>query len=138
MKFARIIVAVGLLASGHLTMADSVSKQDKLLCAAVEASVCSAEGSCEVGTTIGMKIPQFLIVDLKRKRLSTTEASGENRETDILYLERYSGQIFLQGVQLGRAFSVVIDEATGLASIAIALNGGNIGVFGECTPLPVS
>ena len=74
-------------------------------------------------------------VDLKDKKLSTTKASGENRSTPIRNLVREDGKIFLQGVELGRAFSFVIDEKSGMLSVAVAREGITVSVFGACTPL---
>jgi hypothetical protein len=77
----------------------------------------------------------FLEIDLAQKRLNTTKASGENRTTEVKNLRREEGDIVLQGFEKGRAFSFVIDEATGLLSVAVAGNGFSVAVFGACTPL---
>ena len=50
-------------------------------------------------------------------------------------MERAEGLIVLQGAEAGRAFSFVITESTGDASVAVARNGMTIGVFASCTPL---
>ena len=83
-----------------------------------------------------LDIPQFIEVDLDERTLSTTEASGENRSTPIKNLEREEGLIILQGYEKGRAFSFVIAEEDGMASIAVARDGLNVAVFGACTPMP--
>ena len=83
-----------------------------------------------------LNIPQFIEIDLAGKMLSTTKASGENRSTPIRSLLREDGNIYLQGVEGGRAFSFVITEATGMASIAVAREDVTVSVFGVCTPLP--
>ena len=44
----------------------------------------------------------------------------------------------LQGFENGRAFSFLIAEKTGRASIAVARDGLGVSVFGACTPLPPS
>jgi hypothetical protein len=36
----------------------------------------------------------------------------------------------------GRAFSLVINESTGMLSAAVARDGKSVGVFGACTPMP--
>jgi hypothetical protein len=77
-------------------------------------------------------------VDLGSKTLSTTEASGESRSTPIKSVEREEGLIFLQGIEKGRAFSFVIAEEDGMASVAVARDGLSVAVFGACTPMPVS
>ena len=43
--------------------------------------------------------------------------------TPIRTLERDNGLIFLQGFEMGRAFSFVIAEETGMASFAVAREG---------------
>ena len=117
--------------------ADSINGSSQLLCSALNVSVCAADGSCETAPASSLQIPQFLLVDLEHKRLSTTQASGDNRTTPIMQLVRENGQIRLQGAQRGRLFSMVLQEATGEATIAVARDGMIIGVFGACTPSPV-
>ena len=114
--------------------ADDLTGAQKLLCSAVEATVCSQDEDCLVGAPWNWNIPQFIEIDLQAKTLSTTKASGENRSTPIGHLQRTGGLIVLQGVEAGRAFSFVITEATGFASVAVAREGVTVGVFGVCTP----
>ena len=78
---------------------------------------------------------QFIEIDLQTKRVSTTAASGENRATTASSLEREDGQTVLQGVENGRAFSLVINQETGVLSAAVAREGITVSVFGACTPL---
>jgi hypothetical protein len=117
------------------TAADSLSGIDQFLCTAVEATVCAVDGECFSGAPWNWNIPQFIEVDLARKQLATTKASGEDRVTPIKYQQREGGIIFLQGVERGRAFSFVITEETGLVTAAVAREGISVGVFGACTPL---
>ena len=58
-----------------------------------------------------------------------------NRATPIKNLHREDGLIFLQGVEMGRAFSFVIQEETGDLSAAVAREDVTVSVFGACTPL---
>ena len=77
-------------------------------------------------------------MDLQNKELRTTEASGERRETPVRFLEKSEGLISLQGVEAGRAFSLVIVERSGALSAAVAREETTVSVFGSCTPLPRS
>ena len=133
LKILGVVSALVVLAP-QLAVADDVHGTDKMICASVEATVCSLDG-CESGTPWLWDIPQFVEVDLKAKRLSTTVASGENRATPIKSLERKDGLIFIQGVENGRAFSFVITESTGVLSAAVAREEITVSVFGACTPL---
>jgi len=106
-------LAVALLMASTTLMADDLAGADKILCTAVQATRCPAEEECRTGAPWNWNIPQFIEVDLKKQQLATTVASGENRATPIKNLEREEGLLYLQGVEGGRAFSFVIDEATG-------------------------
>ena len=132
-SFLLIVIALLLLPSP--SRADDLSNQDLLLCTAVSVMHCTDDGDCVVDLPWNLNIPQFIQVNLKDKTLSTTKASGENRSTPIRNLVREEGKIFLQGVELGRAFSFVIDEKSGMLSVAVAREGITVSVFGACTPL---
>ena len=117
-------------------LADNVKDAEGILCTAVQATVCTQEGDCEIGAPWNWNIPQFIEIDFAEQVLRTTRASGENRQTPIRNIEWEAGLIFLQGVERGRAFSFAIEQETGLVSIAVARNGITVSVFGACTPLP--
>ncbi len=97
--------------------------------------VCTSDEECESGPPWAWNIPQFIEVDLEAKVLSTTEASGEERTSPADVLRREDGVIFIQGMELGRAFSIVISEDIGSMSGAIAADELTVSVFGACTPL---
>jgi hypothetical protein len=124
------------LALRGASRADDLTGQEQILCTAVQATVCSAEGDCKISPPWSLNIPQFVELDLKAQKMSTTKASGEDRSTPIRAVLRENGEIFLQGVEGGRAFSFVIEEDTGMAAIAVAREGKVVSVFGACTPLP--
>jgi hypothetical protein len=128
------LVAVLCLAP-TLTLADDLGGVNTILCTASVATPCLDDGECETGPPWMWNIPQFIEIDLAEKMLRTTKASGENRSTAIKNLERADGLVFLQGVEMGRAFSFVITEETGLSSFAVARDGVTVGGFGACTPI---
>jgi hypothetical protein len=66
-----------------------------------------------------------------------TKASQENRTSPITTLSRTDGNIFLQGIEGGRAFSFVIDEETGRVTVAVSRDGLTVTVFGACTDTDV-
>ena len=128
------MACLGLLATSSLPpLADNVTGARDLLCTSVQATVCDTYGDCEIGPPWNWDIPQFIEIDLDDKLLRSTKASGENRETAIKNMQQTDGILFLQGIQRGRAFSFVIDEASGMMSVAIAADGRTISVFGACT-----
>jgi hypothetical protein len=130
------VSAAMVLAAASAARADDLAGADQLLCTAVQATNCTNDGDCTQDLPWNLNIPQFIQVDLKTRKLSTTKASGENRTTPIEYLKRENGLIVLQGFERGRAFSFVIAEATGMLSAAVAAEGRAVVVFGACTTLP--
>ena len=128
-----IVLAFALPACGAL--ADDLTGAGKLLCTSVQATSCAVDGDCEMDVPWNFNIPQFVEVDLVGKRLSTTKASDENRQSPITTLTRADGLIVLQGLEQGRAFSFVINEKTGRLAAAVARDGITVSVFGACTPM---
>jgi hypothetical protein len=127
-----VILLAGLLTP--VAMADDLTGARAFLCTAAYASECMPNGECAGGPAWNLNIPQFIEVDLDAKTLSTTKASLESRATPIKNLERDGDLIILQGAEHGRAFSFVIHESTGLATIAVAMADEGVVISGACTP----
>ena len=126
---------LGVLLCGAAS-ADDVTGSDSLLCYALSAARCELEETtCSVKEPWVLNLPDFLKLDLDAKRATTTEASGELRETDIRTVERSNGTILLQGVQGERAFSWLITEATGEGTLTVSALGAGLTVFTVCTPI---
>ena len=123
------------LAATLPAVAYTIEGADKILCTASRVNACFDDGECVEVQPWELNIPRFIEIDFKEKKLATTKASGQNRSTPIKYMERAGGLVFLQGVEGGRAFSFVVDEATGLASIAVARDGVSVAAFAACTPI---
>lgn len=130
------IACTGLLASG-LAMAENLVGTDDLLCAAGRAQICFENGECFSVTPAELSIPDFVVIDTKKKSVSTTKASGQNRSTPFSSVERSDGIIYLQGLEGERAFSFVIEESSGHMTVAIARDGFSVTVFGVCTDTDV-
>jgi hypothetical protein len=130
-----LTLVVMLALAGQTGWADDLSDSNRFLCAPVQATVCFEDGECVVDLPSNLNIPEFVEVDLAAKRLSTTAASGQNRTTPIAHVGREDGNIFLQGFEMGRAFSWVINEQTGQVTVAVAFEGTSVAVFGACTPI---
>ena len=128
-------VAVILTLAGTV-WGDDITGEDDFLCASANVNVCLDDGSCISAVPWEVGVPDFMNVDLKKRRLSTTESSGENRATEIDAIERLNGHIYLHGVDGDRVFSFVIDEMSGFITAAIARDGLTVTVFGSCTPTP--
>jgi hypothetical protein len=127
-----VVASVGLLAGG-VALADNLEGADRLLCAPELIKICVEEADCYPAHADELGVPDFIIVDLKNKKLQTTKASEQTRTTAFSSMSRNGGKIFLQGVENGRAFSFVINEATGSMTVAVSRDGVAVAAFGSCT-----
>jgi hypothetical protein len=130
-----LAIMIAIAACAGAVSADDLAGADHLLCTPIQATLCVEDGECAVEIPWNVNIPQFIEVDLDSRRLATTAASGENRMTPIEHLRREDGNIVFHGFEMGRAFSWVIDEATGRVTAAIATDGISVAIFGACTPV---
>ena len=129
-----IIPAMVALMACPIAQADDVSDKDRMLCATSKVLLCVEDGQCfPISILDAVDIPQFLIIDTKKELITTTVASGENRESPVANLSRQGGRIFLQSVENNRAYSILIEEESGRFSAAIASDGITLSVFGACT-----
>jgi hypothetical protein len=131
-RFASILAIVMV---APLLAADDITGATKLLCTSVQATSCNDDGDCESDLPWNFNVPQFIEIDLTAKRLNTTRASDENRESPIGSVIRADGLLVIQGLEQGRAYSFVINEKSGRLAAAVARDGVTVTVFGACTPL---
>lgn len=130
-KIAALVLA---LLFAFPLAADMLTDTDRMLCVPGPVFHCVADGDCKSELPEDEYIPEFIEVDLKRKTLATTKASGENRSTPIKSQQRAAGYIYLQGVENGRTFSMVMSENTGDLTFVVATDGETATMFGGCTP----
>ena len=131
-----VVASVGLLASGA-ALADNLEAVDRLVCAPKQIMICVEEADCYPAHGSELGVPDFVIIDLKNKKMQTTKVSGQTRATTFSSMSRSDGKIFLQGVENGRAFSFVINEVTGSLTVAVSRDGVAVSAFGSCTSAKV-
>lgn len=130
----RILALVMALLLASPVFGDVLTDSQRLLCVPGPVSHCVADGDCSSELPEEESIPEFIEVDLKRKTLATTKASGEDRTTPIQSQTRDAGYIYLQGIENGRSFSMIISETTGNLTFVVATDGETAAMFGDCTP----
>jgi len=115
-------------------VAESIVGADKFICAVIVQEVCASDEPCtDGGPAWDTKIPEFLEFDLEQETVGTTSASGEGRINKV-NLRRDGGLIIMQAYELGKAFSLVVNEATGILTASVTSDGEVITVFAACTP----
>jgi hypothetical protein len=128
----NIMIIAGLAAAG-LAYAENLDGVDRMVCAAAQVQVCIEYDTCYAAAPMDLDIPEFVVIDIDDKTVSTTKASNENRSTTFTSVKKEDGTIYLQGVEGGRAFGFVIDEASGRMTVAVSRDGMTVSVFGACT-----
>jgi hypothetical protein len=133
-KTFRFVTAglAGLLYSGAV-LADDVTGSDSLLCYGLSAARCETGEACEAVEPWRLNIPDFVKLDLRGKRIQTTAASNDQRETPLQTVQRNNGTILIQGTQGERAFSWLITETSGEGTLSVAAHGQGVTVFTVCT-----
>ena len=127
-----VLVPAGLLVLG-LAQAENLEGVDKMICAAAQAQICIEQDTCYSAAPAELDIPDFVVIDVDEKTISTTKASDQNRSTAFSSVLRSNGLIHLQGLEGSRAFNIVINEATGHMTAAVLRDGLSVSVFGVCT-----
>ena len=129
----KIYIGMVALLAAVSAQADNLDGVDRLLCAAAQVQICIEYDTCYSATPSELDVPDFVVIDLDEKTVSTTKASNENRSTKFSSVATEASLIYLQGMEGGRAFSFVIDEASGRLTVAVARDGLSVNVFGACT-----
>ena len=131
-----VFAALGLLATGF-AVAENLTGLDRFICSSQTAQVCLETGDCYAATPYEIAVPDFIVIDLDDKTVSTTRASGQERSSEFSKVEKADGLIHVQGIEDDRAFSFVIHEITGRLTAAIARDGMAVNVFGACTDVDI-
>lgn len=135
---AAVVTVIAALAAAGPAAAESVSGIDRMLCATQQVTLCAPFAECEAVSPLDWEVPTFVVVDVAARMLSTTTgAPGRPRLTPVRHLERIEGELFLQGVENKRAFSIIVVEETGEMTAVISTADLNLSINGVCTPLPV-
>jgi hypothetical protein len=129
----KLAIAMGGVLAGGLALADNLEGVDEMICAAAQVQICIENDTCYTATPAELDIPDFVVIDTRKKTISTTKASSQNRSTAFSSVVASDGLMYLQGIDGGRAFSFVIDEATGRMTVAVSRDGLSVSVFGACT-----
>ena len=103
-----------------------------LLFATIQIFECEANAKCEQVTPEEINFAQFLKINFKKKEITGTRKNGDVITSKIENVVSNEGMLMLQGVEHGRAWSMVIKQATGNATMAAAGEQESFVVFGAC------
>lgn len=121
------------LALSPLLFAENVQDSQNIVCATSTAVLCIENGDCFRVLPDEIDLPRFILIDTKKRTLSTTKLANRPRNTEVERLMRDGGRILMQGIEQGRAYSLSIEEDIGLLTGVMAKDGVTLSVFGDCT-----
>jgi hypothetical protein len=135
MKKLLVIIVAGIcLLCNTRAWAGDFDGSKPLICSVIRTIDCPRDDEISKGTAEDVNLPQFLFIDFEKKLVTGKTAEGDVRETKIESIKHEDGQLILQGVQRGKAWSAVINEETGKTTIIGASDEAGFVVFAACTP----
>jgi len=117
---------VGLGCAAIASAAGFDGSQD-LLCAPSDVAQCDQSARCDRVSASEVDLPAFLRIEFGKKRL--VSVGSPERATPIETVRQKDGLTILQ-----RAWSLVVDQASGRMTGSIADGEGAFAIFGACTP----
>ena len=129
MKINRAGLLAALVAASFAATAADFDGSKPLVCATIEAHDCDVGETCIRGLPESVGAPQFLRIDFAKKVMVGTKQS-----TPIRTMESGPEQVLLQGIELGFAWTLALDSASGKLSGSMVNKDGAFVVFGACTP----
>ncbi len=134
-KLIAMSLALGSFVVPYPLMAADFDGSTPILCATIEAIECGPGDECLKGIAEDINAPQFFRIDFNEKKVKVTKPDGEVKSTELKGLERVDGMLVMQGIEGGRAWSVVISEETGKMTLTASGNHEGFVLFGTCTAL---
>jgi hypothetical protein len=131
LRVGRVACAALLLGCATTAGAAGFDGSQDLLCVPTDIAECDHAARCERVSASEVDLPPFLRVEFGKKRLVGVGADG--RSTAIENVRNAQGLTILQGAENGRAWSLVVEQATGRMSGSVADGDGAFAVFGACT-----
>ena len=105
-----------------------------MVCATLEVLECEPGVRCEEETVDNVDAPQFLQIFVSDKTVVGTRPSGAPVNAKIELVRHAEQQLFLQGVEKTRGWSMAINEAKGNMSLVVHDDASSYVIFGACTP----
>jgi hypothetical protein len=113
-----------------------------VICATIDARLCEAETHCLATLPAALDAPQFMRIDFAGKSIVDRRPSGASRTTAVDAVRTIGDRTILNGLEDGAegtiAWNLVIGQADGRVTLAVAGDGVAFVVFGACTPVAMT
>ena len=131
---ACFITATPLIAT-EVSAASNLDGTANIVCASMDVVACVEGSACIQGSAQSFDLPQFVILDTKKKVMRADYESGHKGTSAVKNIEKSDGHLVLQGIEKGRGWSIAINTKSGDMSGALAGDGVSFLIFGNCTSL---
>lgn len=131
---AFIILAIPFISTEVLADGGLDGSKD-IVCSVQNVMACVDDRACVQGTANEFELPEFIILDSKKKIIRAAYESGQKAVSPVKNIETNDQHLILQGVENSRGWDIAINTKTG------RMNGAGVGdalsflVFGACTSL---
>jgi hypothetical protein len=105
-----------------------------LICAAMQAFSCQANGQCVQGTADGLNIPQFFWIDAAAKTIGEKGLDGQIRTSSIQTVTQSPTHLIVQGTIDHLGWSATIAKGSGKMTMMEVDGASAQAIFGACTP----
>lgn len=132
-KITALALSMGIIIS-TLALGSSISMaaNSRLICSAAEAVSCSKDGECIRGPVDKVNLPLFFQVDADNKKVVSLTEAGEVRTSPITGTQSMDGYTIVLGTDVDTAWSMIINEQTGIMTLGVATADTGFTVFGAC------
>jgi hypothetical protein len=135
MNVLRPLLLAACAALPGSALAVNIDWSKPVICAVLRTVECGVSEDCKSGSAESIDVPQFLRIDLGKRRMTGIRPSGEQAATTAQTLEDLSDSLILQGIEEGRGWTAVIDKISGKMVASAAGSQAGFLVFGACTSL---
>lgn len=120
------------LAPISVVLAADVDGSEPLTCAITEVLECDEASGCAERLPEELNLPDFFRMDVATMTLREAGEGEDLRETRVRHHESADGSLLMYGGEEGRAWSLVMNQATGDLSGGISGDGFTLVLFGSC------
>ena len=139
MKYAANLILGAALAAPLGAGAANFDGVAPVLCATLGAVQCVKEPGtphiCARGDAQALSLPQFIRIDFAKKHITATREAGVDKSSTFGDVARGNGHLILQGVDGGRAWSLVMEENTGVMTGSAIGDEEGMMIYGACTQI---
>ena len=139
-----MLMSVAMLCIFFLPLSVTAGDYDgskQLYCAITDGVQCLPGGECQTVEPWDANLPVFLVLNFKKKIITTPNKECGDRSSKIESSKLIDGKLMVQGaedgaegVQDGVAWSFAISESTGKMVLTESAEGIGFVFFGACTP----